>query len=48
VQPDMPYVQDNISTLKSFIKAPLLAGIPFLEDIEQQDLSSYVAVKFKL
>jgi len=46
LQPDMPYVQDNISTLKSLIKAPLLAEIPFLKDIDEQELSSYIAVKF--
>jgi len=46
LQPDMPYVQDNISTLNSLIKAPLIAEIPFLENINKQDLSSYIEVEF--
>ena len=46
LHPDMPYVKQNINTLKSFIKAPLLAEIPFLKNIEQQELSTYITVDF--
>lgn len=46
LQQDMPYVAQNIDTLKNHIKAPLLAEIPFLNNIEQQDLSQYIKVNF--
>lgn len=48
LQDDMPYVAQNINTLKNYIKAPLLAEIPFLQNIEQQDLSQYINVDFAL
>lgn len=46
LQHDMPYVAQNIDTLKNYIKAPLLAEIPFLNNIEQQNLSQYIKVDF--
>lgn len=46
LQDDMPYVAQNINTLKSFINAPLLAEIPFLPNIEEQELSQYINVHF--
>jgi len=46
LQAEMPYVQQNIGTLTDFINAPLLAEIPYLEDIEQQNLSQYINVAF--
>jgi len=47
VQPNMPYVEQNIETLKAFIGAPLFAEIPFLQNIVEQDLSSYINVDFR-
>ena len=46
LQHDMPYVEQNINTLKEFIDAPLLGTIPFLGNINEQDLSSYIDVNF--
>ena len=46
LQANMPYVEQNIETLTSFIDAPLLAEIPYLENIEQQDLSCYIDIDF--
>jgi dethiobiotin synthetase len=46
LQQKMPYVDENISTLKKALGAPLLAEIPFLDNIEQQDLSTYIKVDF--
>lgn len=46
LQADMPYAEQNIMTLKEYINAPLLAEIPFLDNIEQQDLSSYIKIQF--
>lgn len=46
LQDNMPYAAQNIDTLKNYIKAPLLAEIPFLKNIEQQDLSQYIKVNF--
>ena len=47
LQPNMPYVEQNIDTLKEYINAPLLAEIPFLKNIVEQDLSSYINVDFR-
>ena len=46
LQHDMPYVEQNINTLKEFIDAPLLGTIPFLGNINEQDLSLYIDVNF--
>ncbi|WP_298941051.1 dethiobiotin synthase [uncultured Psychromonas sp.] len=46
LQPDMPYVEQNIDTLKAFIDAPLLGTIPFLESINEQDLSLHIGINF--
>jgi len=46
LQANMPYVEQNIETLTSFIHAPLLAEIPYLENIDQQDLSCYIDIDF--
>lgn len=46
LQPDMPYVEQNIDTLKAFIDAPLLGTIPFLDNINEQDLSLHISIKF--
>lgn len=47
LQHDMPYVEQNIQTLKDLIAAPLIGRVPFLPNIETQDLSDYITVKFK-
>lgn len=41
LQPEMPFAQANIDTLLDFIDAPLIAEIPFLKQIESQDLTGY-------
>jgi len=46
LQPDMPYVVDNIETLKTMINAPMLAEIPFIEDIRTTNLAEFVDVSF--
>jgi len=46
LQPDMPYVVDNIETLKTMINAPMLAEIPFIEDIRITNLAEFVDVNF--
>jgi len=46
LQTDMPYVQQNIATLEAYINAPLIAEIPFLDNVEDQDLSKYICVDF--
>lgn len=46
LQPDMPYVVDNIETLKTMINAPMLAEIPFIEDIRTTNLAEFVDVNF--
>jgi len=46
-QQTMPYAAENVATLKSMIAAPLLAEVPFKDDIDKQDLSSYFNVNFK-
>ena len=46
LQADMPFAEENITTLKGFIKAPLLVEIPFLDEVEQQDLGIYIDVDF--
>ncbi|TEW55214.1 dethiobiotin synthase [Psychromonas sp. RZ22] len=46
LQSDMPYVEQNIDTLSAYINAPLLAEIPFLQDINNQDLASYININF--
>jgi dethiobiotin synthetase len=47
LQPNMPYVDQNVDTLKSFIDAPLIGNVPYLQNIEDQDLSIYISVSFK-
>ena len=47
LQRNMPYVDKNIETLNAFIDAPLLAVIPFIDDIEKQDLSPFIRVNFE-
>jgi len=42
----MPYVVDNIETLKTMINAPMLAEIPFIEDIRTTNLAEFVDVNF--
>jgi len=46
LQPDMPYAIDNIETLKTMISAPMLAEIPFIEDIRTTNLAEFVDVNF--
>lgn len=46
LQPDMAYVAQNIETLKEFMNAPLIGEIPYLENINEQDLSTYINLKF--
>lgn len=46
ISPDMPYAQENISSLKELINAPLLAEIPFIEQVETTNLSQYIQVDF--
>lgn len=46
IQHEMPFVEQNIETLKELITAPLLGTIPFLKKIEIQDLSTYITVNF--
>lgn len=43
---NMPYAEQNIETLKAFIGAPLLAEIPFFNEIEKQNLSHLIKVDF--
>lgn len=43
---DMPYATQNITTLKHLINAPLIGEIPFLDDINERDLSNYINVEF--
>jgi len=40
----MPYYQENLSLLKKQIKAPLIAEIPYLENIETCSLDEYVSL----
>ncbi|MDN2662150.1 dethiobiotin synthase [Psychromonas sp. 14N.309.X.WAT.B.A12] len=46
LQPEMPYVVDNIETLKTMVNAPLLAEIKYMNDIESMDLAEFVDVTF--
>jgi len=46
LQPDMPYVVDNIETLKTMINAPMLAEIPFIKGIHTTNLAEFVDVSF--
>ncbi|MEG3753518.1 dethiobiotin synthase [Psychromonas arctica] len=46
LQPDMPYVVDNIETLKTMINAPMLAEIPFIKGINTTNLAEFVDVSF--
>ena len=46
VEHEMPYVQQNINSLMTLINAPLLGEIPFLEDVDKQDLSTYINIEF--
>jgi len=48
IQPILPYARENINTLAQGINAPCLAEIPFLEEINEQDLSSYIDVVFEV
>jgi dethiobiotin synthetase len=47
LQPNMEYVEQNIQTLKEFIVAPLIGIVPYLPNIENQDLSDYITATFK-
>lgn len=43
---DMPCAKENITTLKQFINGPLLGEVPYLNNINEQDLSPYINVCF--
>ena len=42
VENELPYYAQNLALLKHKIKAPMLAEIPYLDDINQVDLSEFV------
>lgn len=41
-QPTLPYYQQNLALLTAKIEAPMIAEIPYLSNIEKQDLAQYV------
>jgi len=45
-QQNMPYVNENIATLKSFITEPLLAEIPYMDNIDKQNLADLCDIEF--
>ena len=45
IQPEMPFYQQNLTLLKTKITAPMIAEIPFLTEIENASLSSFVDIK---
>lgn len=46
IQQDMPYAQENIETLQAMIDAPLLAEIPYLNQVEN-NLAEYIQICFE-
>jgi dethiobiotin synthetase len=46
VDKNMPFYAPNIEMLKHKIHAPMLAEIPYLQNVSEQDLSSYVNFNF--
>ncbi|RBW47043.1 dethiobiotin synthase [Psychromonas sp. B3M02] len=46
VQHDLPYAEENINSLTALINAPLLGVIPFLDNVDEQDLSNYINIEF--
>ncbi|ABM03693.1 dethiobiotin synthase [Psychromonas ingrahamii 37] len=46
VEKNMPFYTLNIEMLKHKINAPMIAEIPYLHNINEQDLSSYVYFNF--
>ena len=46
LQPNMPYVGENIATLTQHISAPLLAEVPYLDKIEEQNLSCFFNINY--
>ncbi|HEY5715194.1 MAG TPA: dethiobiotin synthase [Psychromonas sp.] len=46
VQDNMPYYAQNLETLKHKINAPMIAEIPYMNNVNQQDLSDFVNFNF--
>lgn len=46
VEKNMPFYALNIEMLKHKIHAPMIAEIPYLDNISEQDLSSYINFNF--
>lgn len=46
IQADMPYYQENLQILSTKIDAPMIAEIPYLDDIQQIDLAEFVSFTF--
>ena len=42
IDPDMPYLQENLDSLKAMIPAPMLAEVPWLENNTPEQVASYV------
>lgn len=47
LQPDMPFYEQNLHMLKGKIKAPMMAEIPYLSDVNNVDLAQFVTFSFK-